>query len=79
MALEIKTVVICNASGLGSKVTSHFCLYSFGQFRTDSRWPASACLAYFDERFDIFGPSGPDNPVLYTCLALVSKLLSTLH
>jgi len=30
MALEIKTVVICNASRLGSKATSHFCLYSSG-------------------------------------------------
>jgi len=28
MTLEIKTVFICNVSRLGSKVTSHFCLYS---------------------------------------------------
>jgi len=79
MALEIKIVVICNASRLGSKVTSNFCLYSSGQFKTESRRPASACLAYFDERFGIFDPSGPDNPVLYMCLALVPKLLSTLY
>jgi len=54
MALEIKTAVTCNASRLGSKVASHFCFYLSGQFKTDSGQPASACLAYFDERFDIF-------------------------
>jgi len=28
--LEIKTAFVCNASRLGSKVTSQFCLYSSG-------------------------------------------------
>jgi len=59
--LEIKTVVICNASRLGSKVTSHFCFYSSGKFKSDNHRPVSVCLAcfwsylaYFDERFGIF-------------------------